>query len=96
MPANPKYLTHDRNQRIAKVSAAIVGGFLVSGSSMLFLATWAGNSRVVFHTYSFAMFLLWCTLMMVAFLFRSGWKCWAWYGGLTLVFVVLLLFKLNA
>lgn len=89
MPANPKYLTHDKGQRFAKVSAAILGGFLVSASSMLALAAWVSDRGVVFHTYAFAMFLLWCTLMLLAFLFRNGWKCWAWYGGFTAVFTLL-------
>lgn len=90
MPANPKYLTHDKWQRFAKTSAAILGGFLVAASSMMALAVWL-NPVHVFHTYAFAMFLIWCTLMLMAFLFRNGWLCWLWYGGATLAFVSLFL-----
>jgi len=88
MPANPKYLTPSGWQRLAKVSAAILGGFLVSASFHLMWAAWSDNRKIVLLTYSYSLFLMWCTLMLVAFLFRSGWRCWAWYGGVALVFTL--------
>ncbi|UYQ95618.1 hypothetical protein MKQ68_10945 [Chitinophaga horti] len=86
MPANPKYLTPAGWQRFAKVSAATLGGLLVSCSFHLMWATWSHHRKSVLLTYSYTLFLMWCTLMLVAFLFHSGWKCWAWYGGAALLF----------
>ena len=88
MPANPKYLTQSKWQRFAKVSAAILGGFLVSASFHLMWAAWAGNRKPVLLTYSFTLFLMWCALMLLAFLFKNGYKCWAWYGGASLLFIL--------
>lgn len=89
MPANQKYLTQDRTQRFAKVSSAIVGGFLASVSTMLAWAAWTETPKISFATYNFFLFIEWCALMIVAFLFRNGWKCWALYGGWTLAMAVL-------
>lgn len=89
MPANPKYLTPPGWQRFAKVSAAILGSFLVSVSFHLMLAAWVSDRKPLFLTYSFTLFLMWCTLMLFAFLFENGWKCWAWYGGASLLFTIL-------
>lgn len=88
MPANPKYLTQSGWQRFAKVSAAILGGFLVSASSHLMWAAWVGDRKSVLLTYSFTLFIMWCTLMLLAFLFKNGYKCWAWYGGASLLFIL--------
>ncbi len=85
MPANPKYLTPPGWPRIAKISSAVVGGFLVSASFHLLVAVWTGYRVVVLLTYSYTLFIMWCALMLVAFLFHSGWKCWAWYGGVSLL-----------
>jgi hypothetical protein len=92
MPANPKYLTQSRWQRVAKVSASTLGGFLVSASFHLMWAAWAGDRKSVLITYSYTLFLLWCTLMLLAFLFKNGWTCWLWYGGVSLLFILLTFF----
>ncbi|WP_188508156.1 hypothetical protein [Parapedobacter pyrenivorans] len=94
MPANPKYLTRSAGQRFAKVSAALLGGFLVAASFHLLLAVWSGHRVTVLLTYSYTLFILWCALMLVAFLFTNGWKCWAWYGGITLLFILFIGCKL--
>ena len=93
MPANTKYLTQNKTQRFAKISAAILGGFLASASTMLAWAVWSDTPKTAFFTYTFFMFIQWCTLMLVAFLFHDGWKCWAWYGGWTLLMAVLYLIR---
>ncbi len=88
MPANPKYLTQSGWQRFAKISAAIAGGYLVSASFHLMWAAWADDRKSVLLTYSYTLFLMWCALMLLAFLFKNGWKCWAWYGGASLLFIL--------
>ena len=89
MPANTKYLTQSKHQRFAKVSAAILGAFLVSSTLHLAIAAWVSNVKPVLATYSFSLFLLWCPLMLLTFLFKNGWKCWLLYIAVTLVFIAL-------
>ncbi|HBK70952.1 MAG TPA: hypothetical protein DDZ39_04720 [Flavobacteriaceae bacterium] len=85
MPANPKYLTKSKWQRFGKISAGILGGYLVSMSLHLALATWFNHINVIV-TLSFSGFILWAVLLILAFLAKSGWKIWAIYLLLTLLF----------
>lgn len=85
MPANPKYLTQSIWQRIAKITAAILGGYLVSISFHLALASWINHVNVII-TMAFSGFILWVVLMIVAFLAKNGWKIWGIYLLLTLIF----------
>ena len=85
MPANPKYLTQSKWQRFAKITAAILGGYFVSVTFHLALASWLNRANVLM-TMAFSGFILWVALMVVAFLAKSGWKIWGVYILLTLVF----------
>ena len=85
MPANPKYLTQSIGQRIAKITAAIIGGYFVSVSLHLALASWF-NRAAILMTMAFSGFILWVALMVIAFLAKSAWKIWGIYILLTLVF----------
>lgn len=89
MPANPKYLTQSKWQRFVKITAAIIGGYLVSISFHLALATWLNRADVII-TMGFSGFILWVALMIVAFLAKKGWKIWLIYLALTLLFSALL------
>lgn len=84
MPANPKYLTHSKWQRFAKISAGFLGGFMVSTSFHIALGIWFSPSYVVITGY-FSLLLLWAGLMIVAFLSRNGWKLWGIYILITLL-----------
>lgn len=85
MPANPKYLTQSKWQRFAKISAAILGGYLVSISFHLALASWFDRKTIVI-TMVFSGFIVWVALMIVAFLARNGWRIWGVYLLLTALF----------
>jgi hypothetical protein len=85
MPANPKYLTQSKWQLFAKITAAILGGYFVSVTFHLALASWLSRANVLM-TMAFSGFILWVALMVVAFLAKSGWKIWGIYLLLTLVF----------
>lgn len=87
MPANPKYLTQSKWQRFAKITAAILGGYFVSVTFHLALASWFNRANVLM-TMAFSGFILWVVLMVVAFLAKSGWKIWGIYLLLTFVFSV--------
>jgi hypothetical protein len=85
MPANPKYLTQSKGQRFLKITAAILGGYFVSVTFHLALASWFNRANVLI-TMAFTGFILWVALMVVAFLAKSGWKIWGIYLLLTLLF----------
>lgn len=89
MPANPKYLTQSKWQRFAKITAAILGGYLVSVTVHLALASWFSRADVLI-TMAFSGFILWVALMVVAFLAKNGWKIWLIYILLSLFFVLLI------
>lgn len=89
MPANPKYLTQSKGQRFLKISAAILGGYLVSVSFHLALAAWFDKAAIIM-TMGISGFTLWVALMVVAFLAKNGWKIWGIYLLLTLIFTLIL------
>ncbi|MEM9143995.1 MAG: hypothetical protein AAGA86_13480 [Bacteroidota bacterium] len=78
MPANPKYLSPSVWSRFAKISAALLGGYLVSAMSHVALGHWVDRG-IVAITASFSTYLLWIALMIWAFLARNGWKIWGIY-----------------
>lgn len=85
MPANPKYLTQSKWQRFAKITAAILGGYFVSVSFHMALASWLNPANSII-TSAFSGFILWVALMVIAFLAKSGLKIWGIYLLITLVF----------
>ncbi len=91
MPANKKYLSAP-GQRVLKITAAFVGGYLVTLSFHQLLMR-LFDAKVIAVTASFSTYLLWCALMILAFLSKSGWKIWLWYILLTLLFAAPFLLK---
>ena len=82
MPANPKHLTTSKSQRFAKISAGILGGFLLTALLHLVIAKWSSaNQKTILITYEYTLFLVWIPLLLLPFFFDNGWKCWLWYGG---------------
>mgnify|MGYP003606854198 CR=1 FL=1 len=88
MPANPKYLTHSKIQRFAKITAAILGGYFVSVSFHLALASWLDKTTIII-TMAYSGFILWVVLMVLAFLAKNGWKIWGIYLSITLFFALI-------
>ncbi|PNW27408.1 hypothetical protein [Formosa algae] len=85
MPANKKHLTASPWQRFAKISAGLIGGYLVSMSLHMALTAWTDSTTVII-TSAFTGFILWATLMVVAFIAKNGWKIWGVFILLTAVF----------
>lgn len=85
MPANKKHLTASPWQRLLKITAAFIGGYMVTMSLHLLLMTFLDKSTI-FMTMKFSVYILWCVLMIVAFLSTNGWKIWGIYLGLSLLF----------
>jgi len=89
MPANAKYLTVSPWQRFAKISAGIVGGYLLSMSLHLAIASWVNHVNVII-TMTFTGFITWVVFMVLAFLSKSGWKVWLLYLLLTFLFSIII------
>jgi hypothetical protein len=86
MPANTKYLTVSPWQRFAKISAGILGGYMVAMSLHLALASWVNHVNVLI-TSTFSGFIVWTILMILSFLSKRGWLVWLLYLLITLVFL---------
>ena len=91
MPANVKHLTKSPWQRFAKITAAIVGGFVLTIAIHLAAALWLDHVTVLI-TSTFSGFILWAALMIVAFLGKNGWKTWGIYLLLISVFAIAIYF----
>lgn len=85
MPANPKYLSSP-GQRVLKISAGTIGGYLLSGTLHLAMAHIPNIGFNLLITGTFTVFVLWALLMVLAFLSKNGWLVWATYLGLSTVF----------
>lgn len=85
MPANKKHLTASPWQRLLKISAGFVGGYLVTLSFHFFLMRFLDKGDV-YVTMFFTGFIAWSVLMILAFLAKKGWRIWAIYLSLSLLF----------
>ncbi|TRZ41946.1 hypothetical protein [Robertkochia solimangrovi] len=93
MPANPKYLSSPL-QRFAKISAGFLGGYLVTMSIHLALASWFDTANIVI-TSAYSGFILWAVLFVLAFLGKNGWKVWLLYLAITLLFGLICYFGIQ-
>lgn len=91
MPANKKYLSAP-GQRVLKITAAFVGGYLVTLSFHQLLMR-LFDAKIIAVTAFFSTYLLWCALVILSFLSKNGWKTWLWYILLTLLFAVPVFYK---
>ncbi len=92
MPANKKYLTTSSWQRFAKISAGIVGGYIISALLHIALAFWLPDPKTVLITSVYTLYILWVTIMILSFLAKNGWKLWALYIAIIIVLSVLVYF----
>jgi len=92
MPANKKYLTMSSWQRFAKISAGIVGGYIISALLHIALAYWLPNPEIVLITSVYTLYILWVAIIILSFLAKNGWKLWALYLAIIIVLSVLIYF----
>lgn len=85
MPANKKHLSTPW-QRFAKITAGFLGGYFVTMSLHMAFTVWTNSTNVII-TSAFTGFILWATLMVVAFTAKNGWKIWGIYILLTILFL---------
>ncbi|MFD0992910.1 hypothetical protein [Tenacibaculum geojense] len=88
MPANKKYLSNNW-QRFAKVTAGFFGGYIVTMTFHMALAYIFPHKNVII-TSSFTSIILWVALIITAFIAKNGWKIWALYTVLSILFSVLI------
>jgi len=84
MPANPKYLSN-KWQRAGKVSAAILGGFIVTTAVHMSIGILLEDKTGLVLTSIWSSWVMWIALMLVAFSFKKAWKVWLLYIGISAV-----------
>lgn len=94
MPANRKYLTKSPWTKLSKILAGTVGGYLVTISFHAALARVFPKDMVIVTSFITG-YLLWASLLLVAFLIKQAWKTWALYIVLTAVFSALYMFPIG-
>lgn len=85
MPANPKYLTKSPWQKFAKLSAGILGGYIITALIHMCLPLWLPFAKEMLITSIFTFFIVWCALLIVPYLFKNGWKAWLLYLAISIV-----------
>lgn len=78
MPAKKEYLS-STSQRWLKITAGILGGYLLSSAFHLLLASFIENKAAAIITSAYTIFICWVVLMIMAFRFRNGWTAWGTY-----------------
>ena len=91
MPANKKYLASPL-QRTLKLSAGFIGGYVLTQAVHLLLAVYWNVPNALF-TLSFAGFILWVVLLILAILSKNGWKIWGLYLLISLVLFIIINIK---
>lgn len=93
MPANPKYLSTTW-QRVGKVSAGIIGGFIVTTVLNMAVGVLLKDKSVLVMTSIWSSWLMWVTLMLVAFSFDKAWKVWLLYIGISAIAIALIILNM--
>lgn len=92
MPANPKYLTQSKWQKFAKLSAGILGGYLISALLHMVLILLLPFHKEALVSSTFSLFIVWVVLLIIPYLFKNGWKVWGLYLVVILFLSVLFYF----
>ena len=85
MPAKKKYLSGPL-KRFSKVTAAILGGYVVTMFLHITLAKVVPNDTPVIMSAAYTSFLVWTGFMTLAFYIRKAWHVWGLYTLLSGVF----------
>ncbi|WP_236973098.1 hypothetical protein [Membranihabitans marinus] len=79
MPANTKYLNKSSWHQFAKISAGLIGGYLITALLHMCLSLILPHHKEVLITSIITLFIVWCALLIIPFLFVNGWKPWLIY-----------------
>jgi len=89
MPAKKKYLSGPW-QRLSKVLAAILGGYLATMLLHMAVATSVPNDTPVVLTTAYSAFSLWVGFMVLTFFMKKAWHAWGLFiliSGFSLVLI---------
>ena len=89
MPANKKYLSSG-GQRFLKITAGILGGFIVTILFHNAIAILLKDKGWLIITSAYSSFIVWVFMMVVAFMAKSGWKIWGIYSLIAVLFSILI------
>lgn len=89
MPANSKYLNQSPWQQFAKISAGLIGGYIISALLHMCLVLWLPNPKEVLITSIYTIFIAWGALLIIPFLFKNGWKAWVLYLIISIILYVI-------
>jgi len=95
MPANPKHLTQSGWQRFAKITAGIIGGYLITVLLHMCFALLMPFHKEALITSILTLFMLWCVFTLIPFLFKSGWKAWLLYLGIIFILLIVYYFSIQ-
>lgn len=88
MPANPKYLSSGTD-RAAKITAGLIGGYLLSAMFHYVLGLLVENKAAVVATSVYTLYMLWMVFFILPFMMKSGGKAWLYYTiGIVLLAVL--------
>lgn len=79
MPANPKYLTKNPWQQFAKISAGILGGYIITALIHMVSALFIPFHKEILITTTITFFIIWVVFLIIPYLFKNGWKVWLLY-----------------
>lgn len=88
MPANKKYLTTSPWQKASKITAGLLGGYIISALINMILALVLPFHKEMLISSIFIHFIIWGTLMIVPYLFKNGFKVL----GLYILIIIVLAF----
>ncbi|GFD71674.1 hypothetical protein ABMY20_04465 [Tenacibaculum sp. SSH1-16] len=89
MPANSKYLNQSPWQQFAKISAGLIGGYIISALLHMCLVLWLPNPKGILITSIYTIFIVWGALLIVPYLFKNGWKAWVIYLIISIILYVI-------
>ncbi|MDN5217294.1 hypothetical protein QQ020_34795 [Fulvivirgaceae bacterium BMA12] len=84
MPAKSQYLSGTWT-RVSKVTAAILGSYVVTMLINIALGTLIKNNPSVIMTTAYSTYLLWVFFMVIAFFMRKAWHVWSLFGSIATV-----------
>ena len=80
----------DPGQRLLKITAGILGGFLVTILFHNALGSLLVDKGGLIITSAYSSFFLWAALLVIAFLIKNGWKVWGIYLVLIVLFATII------
>lgn len=94
MPANKKYLTQSTPRKIFRLSAGLLGGYFVTVSFFGLLSKIFEPAATMISLRLFG-FLLWCGLLINAYLMESPLRVWLLYLGIGAFFILTTVYILS-